>query len=561
MSIRTYETQGEAGTSQTLVYQVGDPVHVPHEAFLADASYFRRGTDLIIRDELSTEIVVQDYFGESTLPRIANQWGAGLDGNIVAKLAGPGLVAQNTPASTESGVPIGTVESLSGQATVQHANGVSELLEAGQAVFADDVIETGPGGIVGIVFKDQTTLTVGTNSRMVIDEFAYDSSGSDGSLGVSFLKGAFSFVSGKIAKNDYSDVSLKVPYGSIGIRGTEFVVDVRGDGSTTISVIDGSVAVIRGDSEVLLNIGQLVTLGEMGFSPVTDLLIEVIKTKYPTLFEAQRRTLEKRDTTEEERREHEQEEEERSLSPDQAPEGEPAPLDRAFEDDFLDVVSDEEFLPNNPGDLDIDKFTAILDLTEGPLTPRKDNPHTESLLHILNGTPGDDYLMGTNGDNILNGLGGDDALLGTGGNDTLYGGGGHDTLIGGTGTDLLIGGVGDDVFNYSSFSEAYVHMTDSIASLGLVDQIDDFASGTDKIKLDGATFTFSGVYNPGTDFIDIGGAAYDGTNAGVITAGTIIFGNNTVYYEDDSSSPGYVVIAETSDSTVAATDIIVTSPP
>ncbi len=557
MSIKTFEISLEASQNPAIMYSAGEVIHAPYEAFLFDASYSRDGQNLILSDDLGTEIIVRDFFAHSDLPRLVNQWGAGLDGELVAKLAGPGLIAQNTNTASDLGEPVGTVQDLAGKATVQHANGISEPIKAGQPIYADDVIQTGPGGTVGVIFSDNTVLSIGTNSRMVVDEFAYDPSNNDGNMGVSFLKGAFSFVSGKIAKNDYNDVVLKVPFGAIGIRGTEFVVDIDTNGVTTISVLEGSVATIAEDAEVLLQMGQFVTFGPTGFSVVDQLGAEIIRSQYPTLFQSQRRTIEKREDLQEEKEEKDVKEESSLFLLNKAlEEGEEEgldALDRAFEDDFLDVVEDGDFKLNRPREVDFENLITILSPPEDPLKPLKKHDTDAPIINqMLYGTSGDDMLVG--------GLG-NDFLKGFDGQDTLYGGGGDDIITGGLGIDIMNGGPGSDIFNFNSFSEVYVHSTDSITSPGFADQITDFTSGVDTIRLDSTSFSFSGSYNPGTDFINLGATAYDGTNAGVITTGTIIFGDNKLYYEANSSAPGYVVIAETPGSTVAATDITVVSPP
>jgi Ca2+-binding RTX toxin-like protein len=69
-------------------------------------------------------------------------------------------------------------------------------------------------------------------------------------------------------------------------------------------------------------------------------------------------------------------------------------------------------------------------------------------------------IIGNSGANVINGGGGADAIFGLGGNDSLTGGGGADSFC---------------------FT--------TLPGLGNVDQIEDFASGVDKIALDDAIFT------------------------------------------------------------------------
>lgn len=67
-----------------------------------------------------------------------------------------------------------------------------------------------------------------------------------------------------------------------------------------------------------------------------------------------------------------------------------------------------------------------------------------SLPDVVQGTPGDDFLVGTNGDDVICGYGGNDEIDGQGGDDIIFGGDGLDEIYGGTGNDEIVGGIGND---------------------------------------------------------------------------------------------------------------------
>jgi len=263
---------------------------IPLGSFILDADYARDGQDLVLSDDLGREVVIDGYFSYDQLPAISNEHGASVAGSFVAKLAGPGQVAQAGTSNASLGEPVGAIETIEGSATVRHTDGTSEPLLIGDEIYKDDIIETGGDGSLGILMADGSIVGVGPGSRMTIDNFVYDSSTNDGSLGLSFLKGAMSFVSGKIAKNDYDDVDIKVPFGSIGIRGTEFVVDIGDDGVATVSVIQGAVAASVGGTEVVLNPGDLISLAAAGLSAVETVSVEAIRAKYGKVLDAQKKT-------------------------------------------------------------------------------------------------------------------------------------------------------------------------------------------------------------------------------------------------------------------------------
>jgi hypothetical protein len=119
----------------------------------------------------------------------------------------------------------GTIKTLTGSATV-HRGTLALPAGIGQRVHAGDRIVTAPGSYVGIMLRDDTRLTVGPASEMSINQFEFNPSSHAGQLAVSFLKGTARVVTGLIAKVSPELVNFFTPHGTIGVRGTEFVVDL-----------------------------------------------------------------------------------------------------------------------------------------------------------------------------------------------------------------------------------------------------------------------------------------------------------------------------------------------
>lgn len=138
------------------------------------------------------------------------------------------LAACLSGATAWAAEPIGLIKTLSGSATVTRGTTV-EPLAAGNDVYRDDVVSTGPDGSLGITFRDDTTMSMGPKGRMALDEFAFDPAREDVKLGVRLLKGTFAVVSGQTAKLAPEKVAVKTPTMTIGIRGTSFLIEVAGD--------------------------------------------------------------------------------------------------------------------------------------------------------------------------------------------------------------------------------------------------------------------------------------------------------------------------------------------
>lgn len=100
----------------------------------------------------------------------------------------------------------------------------------GTPVEVADRVRTGADGSVGVTLRDNTLLSAGPNSLIVIDRFAYDSVTQDGKMSVGVRKGTLAVASGRIAKRTPESVDFHTPTSILGVRGTEFVIEVAGDG-------------------------------------------------------------------------------------------------------------------------------------------------------------------------------------------------------------------------------------------------------------------------------------------------------------------------------------------
>ena len=100
----------------------------------------------------------------------------------------------------------------------------------GTPVYVGDRVRTAADGAVGITLSDDTLLTAGPGSTLLINEFRFNTTTNDGNLLATLLKGTLSVVTGLIGKQAPQNVSFKTPTVVLGIRGTEFIIEARGDG-------------------------------------------------------------------------------------------------------------------------------------------------------------------------------------------------------------------------------------------------------------------------------------------------------------------------------------------
>jgi hypothetical protein len=118
----------------------------------------------------------------------------------------------------------GLVKSSRGKALIER-DGQSLAAVPGVKVMASDRVVTGPDASAGIALKDNTLLTVGPNSVLTLDRFAFDSTTHQGALEASIRRGTLAVVTGKIAKASPEAVQFRTPHSILGVRGTEFIIE------------------------------------------------------------------------------------------------------------------------------------------------------------------------------------------------------------------------------------------------------------------------------------------------------------------------------------------------
>jgi len=215
-----------------------DPITIFDQPWFLRAEFSRSGPDLKLIGPDGQELLIQDYFNQSPPPDLTTADGVVLHGAIATRLAGPiapGQYAQAAPGTASE--PIGRVETIAGEAKATRADGSQATLTQGDPVFAGDILETSADGSVGIVFADESTFSLGEDGRMTLDEMIYDPGSQEGSMSVNLLQGAFTFVSGQIAKTDVDAMKITTPTSTIGIRGTAGVGDVDENGATNAGLL------------------------------------------------------------------------------------------------------------------------------------------------------------------------------------------------------------------------------------------------------------------------------------------------------------------------------------
>lgn len=115
--------------------------------------------------------------------------------------------------------------------------GPARKIAAGTGVRFEELIATGEVGQAQIALRDDTKLAVGPGAKLKLDKFVYNADATNQEVAVSFLKGAFRFITGKSKKEAYK---LKTSNASIGVRGTVFDAFIADDLGTLILLHEGA---------------------------------------------------------------------------------------------------------------------------------------------------------------------------------------------------------------------------------------------------------------------------------------------------------------------------------
>jgi len=120
---------------------------------------------------------------------------------------------------------VGLVKVSKGSVQIQRG---SEKLPApvGAAIQPSDVIVTGADGSAGVTFSDNSLVSVGPNSVFAIDKYSFDSTTHQGEFLGNLHHGRLAAISGKMVKQSPESMKIRTPSAIMGVRGTEFVVEV-----------------------------------------------------------------------------------------------------------------------------------------------------------------------------------------------------------------------------------------------------------------------------------------------------------------------------------------------
>jgi hypothetical protein len=150
--------------------------------------------------------------------------------------------------------------------------GVGRVARSGEDIYLGDQISSGENAGMQVLLLDETVFTIGSQSAITIDEFVYNPATETGAVAARVVKGAFRFVTGRIAKQRPQSMAVKLPVGAIGIRGT--IAAGRVDDTSSLVVLLGPGSNTDTDERVgrilVSNAGKTVEITRVGFATMIE---------------------------------------------------------------------------------------------------------------------------------------------------------------------------------------------------------------------------------------------------------------------------------------------------
>ncbi len=129
------------------------------------------------------------------------------------------VLAISSAAAKAANVQVAQIKTVSGLAEIVR-NGARTTARVGDPLYEKDTI-------VGITFIDNTVMSGGPDSQIVLEDYKFNSSNFKGSMLTDMNRGTVSMISGDIARSTPGAMKVKTPTAILGVRGTRFVIEVK----------------------------------------------------------------------------------------------------------------------------------------------------------------------------------------------------------------------------------------------------------------------------------------------------------------------------------------------
>jgi hypothetical protein len=139
-----------------------------------------------------------------------------------------GLLLTAAASALSAAERVGVNSAVNPDATGTPPGATARQLVIGQDVIFNEHITTTAGGQTQLLFLDESSMTIGPNSDLTIDQFVYDPKTGTGKLAMSATRGLMRYVGGKLSKNEDA-VTLRTATATLAVRGGSFLTKFDSD--------------------------------------------------------------------------------------------------------------------------------------------------------------------------------------------------------------------------------------------------------------------------------------------------------------------------------------------
>lgn len=207
--------------------------------------------------------------------------------NLLAFLAA--LMICHTAYSAEL---FGTIDAISGNASVSDKSGNTSGVSAGQKIYAGQTIETASDSEVHLVTEDGGIIALRPSTTFRVDEYKAEGDSAD-KIFMSLFRGAMRSITGWVGKHNTSAYRITTPNATIGIRGTDHETTVieksDGDEPGTYDTVNEGATLLKtpqGETEV--------SPGKFAFVPRNGTVAPFLMTRQPDFWARRRLKIEAR---------------------------------------------------------------------------------------------------------------------------------------------------------------------------------------------------------------------------------------------------------------------------
>jgi hypothetical protein len=153
------------------------------------------------------------------------------------------------------GKEAGRVARLQGRLAAEAADGATRALAEGDPVFEGDTLATGKRAMALVVFRDDTRVTLQSDTRFAVETYQYRQGGA-GTVLFKHLKGGLRFLTGLIARKNRQQFQIHTPTAVVGVRGSGGDIVPSTSGGFYFFTWEGALILRLGGQDLVLNTGQ-----------------------------------------------------------------------------------------------------------------------------------------------------------------------------------------------------------------------------------------------------------------------------------------------------------------